>query len=40
MQRLIVHLVQLVDILSPTRLRDEHWAAHDEYKNTAADPAA
>jgi hypothetical protein len=35
MQRLIVHLVELVDILSPARLRDEHWGAHAEHKEVA-----
>jgi len=28
MQRLIVHLVELVDGLSKARLRDDHWKAH------------
>jgi hypothetical protein len=40
MQRLIVHLVELVDILSPTRLRDEHWASHAQNKKVAANLAA
>jgi hypothetical protein len=40
MQRLIVHLVELVDILSPTRLRDEHWTAHAQFLKVAADLAA
>ena len=40
MQRLIVHLVELVDILSPARLRDDHWAAHTRYKNVTANSTA
>ncbi|HLO33851.1 MAG TPA: hypothetical protein VK249_32180 [Anaerolineales bacterium] len=31
-QRLIVHLVELVDVLSPARPRDEHQEAHMRYK--------
>ena len=34
MQRLLVHLVELANVLSPGRLRDEHWAAHRQYKNS------
>lgn len=40
MQCLIVHLVELVDLLSPARLRHEHWAAHAKYKKVAAELAA
>lgn len=40
MQRLIVHLVELTEVLSNARLRDDHWKAHRRYKETAADPAA
>ena len=32
MQHLIVHLVDLVEILSPARLREEHRIAYREYK--------
>lgn len=32
MQRLLVHLVELVDILSRTRLRDDHWNAHARHQ--------
>jgi hypothetical protein len=39
MQRLIVHLVELVDILSKKRLRDEHWTAYNRYKKVAAHSA-
>ena len=40
MQRLVVHLVELVDVLSKARLRDDHWKAHQRYKDVAATPAA
>jgi hypothetical protein len=40
MQRMIVHLVELVDVLSKARLRDDHWKAHRRYKGVAANPAA
>lgn len=36
MQRMIVHLVELVDVFSPARLRDKHRAAHARYKNVTA----
>jgi hypothetical protein len=36
MRRLIVHLVELVAVLSKTRLREEHWQAHAKYKNMMA----
>jgi hypothetical protein len=39
MQRLIVHLVELVDVLSKARLRDDHWKAHERYKEVAVNPA-
>ena len=40
MQRLIVHLVELVDILSKARLRADHWTAHQRYKEVMEDSAA
>ena len=39
MQRLIVHLVELVDVFSPARLRDEHRTAHTRYKKLTANGA-
>ena len=38
MQRLIVHLVELVNILSPSRLRNDHWSAHAKYAKVVTDP--
>lgn len=32
MQRLIVHLVELVERLAPSRVRDEHRVAHSRYR--------
>lgn len=40
MQRLVVHLVDLVEVLSKARLRNDHWAARERYKKVAASPAA
>jgi hypothetical protein len=37
-ERLIFHLVELVNALSPARLREEHWAAHTQHKIVADKP--
>ena len=40
MHYLIIHLVDLVNVVSSSRLRDEHWAAYSRYKEIIANSAA